>query len=49
LCHLGNIATRFGRALEVNPQQEQLINDDEAHRLVSRTYRGGHWATPKEA
>ncbi|MBC8353160.1 MAG: Gfo/Idh/MocA family oxidoreductase [Planctomycetes bacterium] len=47
LCHLGNIATRLGRSLEFNPKKEQFIDDDEANRLVSRTYRASHWAKPK--
>lgn len=47
LCHLGNIATRVGRTLEFDPQQERVLNDDEAQQLISRQYReGGHWAIP---
>jgi len=49
LCHLGNIATRLGRSLEFDPQIEQFIDDDEANRLVGRSYRDDHWATPKNA
>ena len=48
LCHLGNIATRLERSLRFDPKSEQFIADDEANRLVSRTYRAGHWATPKD-
>ncbi|MEO2048432.1 MAG: Gfo/Idh/MocA family oxidoreductase [Pirellulales bacterium] len=48
LCHLGNIATRVGRTLEFDPQTEQIAADDEANRMLSRTYRKeGHWAIPK--
>lgn len=48
LCHLGNIATRLGRSLVFEPQQEQVVGDDEANRLVRREYRD-HWAVPKNA
>ncbi len=48
LSHLGNIATRIGRMLHFNSQSEQIIGDEEANRLVRRTYREGHWAVPKE-
>ncbi len=46
LCHLGNIATRLGRSLRFNPQDEQIIGDEEANSLVHRQYRD-HWGTPK--
>jgi predicted dehydrogenase len=48
LCHLGNIATRVGRVLQFDPKAEQILHDDEAHRMLRRTYREGHWAVPKE-
>jgi predicted dehydrogenase len=47
LAHLGNIATRMGRVLHFDPSAEQITNDQEANRLVRRTYRDGHWAVPK--
>jgi predicted dehydrogenase len=47
LCHLGNLACRLGRQLKFDPQTEQILNDDEANRLVRREYREGHWAVPK--
>jgi predicted dehydrogenase len=47
LCHLGNIATRFGRTLQFDPKTEQILDDAEAARLVRRTYRENHWAVPK--
>lgn len=48
LCHLGNIATRLGRTLTFDPQNEKFAGDDEANGLVRREYReGGHWAVPK--
>jgi predicted dehydrogenase len=47
LCHLGNIATRIGRLLQFDPQQETITHDPQAASLVRRTYREGHWAIPK--
>jgi predicted dehydrogenase len=49
LVHLGNIAARLGRALQFDPQAEQIVNDPEAAPLVRRKYREGHWAVPKGA
>ena len=46
LCHLGNIATRVGRALQFDPTREQVLGDDEAAAMIRRTYRD-HWATPQ--
>ncbi len=47
LCHLGNIAVRLGRPLNFDPLKEKFIKDDEANRLVSRSYRTDHWGTPR--
>lgn len=49
LCHLGNLSTRLGRTLEFDPAREQVIGDNEANRLLGRTYRQDHWAVPKGA
>lgn len=46
LCHLGNIATRVGRVLRFDSKTEAISADDEANRLVRRSYRDGHWAVP---
>lgn len=46
LCHLGNIATRVGRALQFDPAKETIAGDDEADALLRREYRD-HWARPK--
>jgi len=46
VCHLGNIATGLGRALQFDPQQERFVGDDAANNLLRRTYRSGHWAAP---
>jgi predicted dehydrogenase len=47
LAHLGNIACRVSRTLRVDAAGEQVPGDDEANRLLRRTYREGHWAVPK--
>ena len=39
LCHLGNIAYRVGRSLKFDPASERFEGDDEADKLLSRTYR----------
>jgi predicted dehydrogenase len=49
LVHLGNIACRMQRTLHVDPTAEAIKGDDEANKLVRRTYREGHWAAPKGA
>ena len=49
LCHLGNIAIRLGRPLQFDPAKEQFIGDEDANGLVGRSYRAGHWATPRDA
>ncbi len=46
LCHLGNIATRLGRSLTLDPAKEQIVGDDEANSLIGREYRE-HWGTPR--
>jgi predicted dehydrogenase len=46
--HLANIATRVGRALDFDPETEQIRGDEEASQLLSRRYRAdGHWAIPE--
>ena len=39
LCHLGNIAYRVGRSVEFDGAAERFVGDEEADRLLSRTYR----------
>jgi predicted dehydrogenase len=39
LCHLGNIAMRLHRKIRWNPEQEQIVGDDEAAKLLSRPMR----------
>jgi len=38
-CHLGNIAYRLGRKLQINPSSESFVNDAEADRMLTREYR----------
>ncbi len=41
ICHLGNIAMRLGREkLKWDPAKEQIIDDAEASKMLSRPYRG---------
>jgi predicted dehydrogenase len=50
LIHLGNVAVRLGRSLQLEIKTEQVVGDDEANRLLGRVYRqGGHWAIPRNA
>ncbi len=39
LCHLGNIAYRLGRKLQINPSTESFVNDPEADAMLTRDYR----------
>ena len=39
IAHLGNIAMQLGRDLKWNPQTEQILNDDEANRMLGRPMR----------
>lgn len=41
LCHLGNIATRVGRKLNLDVEKVACIGDDEANKLFTREYRKG--------
>jgi predicted dehydrogenase len=40
-CHLGNIAYRLGRKLQINPSSETFVDDSEADAMLSREYRKG--------
>jgi hypothetical protein len=48
LAHFANIATRLGVTLHFDPAKEEFIENNEANKLLRRTYREGHWAVPKE-
>ena len=39
LCHLGNISYRVGRSLKFDGTAERFVRDDEADKLLGRTYR----------
>jgi predicted dehydrogenase len=41
LCHLGNIAYRTGRTINLDPQSHQIVGDKEAAAMWSREYRKG--------
>ena len=36
LCHLGNIAMKLRRKIRWDPEQEQIVDDDEAAKFLSR-------------
>ena len=44
-CHLGVIAYKVGRQVHWNAQEERIIGDDEAQKLVSKQYRAP-WLLP---
>lgn len=48
-CHLGNIASRLKRTLFFDSGTEKFTGDDEANQLLTREYREGHWAVPKQS
>ena len=41
LCHLGNIAYRVGRVLNLDPKNGHIQGDDQAAALWTREYRPG--------
>lgn len=45
VCHLGNIASRLKRTLVFDGSEEKIVGDEEANALLTREYRGGHWAS----
>ena len=42
VCHLCNIAREVGRKIKWDPQQEQIVGDEQANRLLSRPRRKGY-------
>ena len=50
LVHLANISLATGRSLDIEPETQTIIGDDEAAQMLSRRYReGGHWSVPKQS
>lgn len=47
LCHAGNIATRVGRMLTLDPKTESFVEDDEANRLRGREEYRSPWILPE--
>jgi predicted dehydrogenase len=47
-CILANLAMQLGRTLTWDHQKQQVVNDDEANRLLRRSYRGP-WVHPEVA
>jgi len=45
-CILANLSMRLGRALAWDPEKGRVLGDDEANRLLRRTYRGP-WVHPE--
>ncbi len=45
--HLGNIAARVGRVLNMHPESGRVQGDAEADALIQRAYRSEHWSVPK--
>ena len=39
LCHLGNISYRVGRSVKFDGATERFVGDEEADKLLTRTYR----------
>lgn len=40
-CHLGNIAYKLGRKLQIDVSTESFVNDPEANAMLTRPYRAG--------
>lgn len=47
ICHLANICTRLRKTVEFDPKAEAITNSPDAHALLRRAYRPGHWSVPK--
>ena len=41
LCHLGNIAQKMGRSLDIDPRSGRILHDPEADKLWGREYEPG--------
>ena len=47
LCHLANISYRVGRSVKFDGSTERFVGDEEADKLLSRTYRAPYVLTDK--
>jgi predicted dehydrogenase len=47
LCHLGNISYRVGRSVTFDGATERFVGDEEADKLLSRTYRAPYMLPEK--
>ncbi|REJ90963.1 MAG: gfo/Idh/MocA family oxidoreductase, partial [Planctomycetota bacterium] len=47
LCHAGNIASRVGRTLVLDPESEEFIGDEEANALRGRPEWRKPWTLPE--
>lgn len=47
ICHAGNIATRLGRMLTLDPKTESFVGDEEANLLRSRKEYRSPWMLPE--
>jgi Oxidoreductase family, C-terminal alpha/beta domain len=47
-CHLGNIAFRMNRRVQWDVENERIVNDAEAQKLVTKPYRAP-WKLPTMA
>ena len=48
LCHAGNISSRLGRRVVLNPKTEMFENDKEANALRGRPEWRKPWELPEE-
>jgi len=48
MCHLGNIASRLGRSVRWDSEDERILGDPEANQWLTRPYRTP-WKLPKQA
>jgi len=47
VCHLANIARRLNRKIQWNPEEEQVVGDEEANLLAVNRPRRKGWELPK--
>jgi hypothetical protein len=48
LCHLGNIAMKLRRKIRWDPVREQIIDDDEAAKMLGRPMRSPWTLRPEK-